>query len=188
MVCKRLSGLVHFHERYVRLLIQRFCIWDLTVNQRTYEQITRSESQSITPPPPSKRRRTNLSSSRSITPLVPTASETTSSGPRFIGDGLDYRRPAPSTMAQAPQQPQEQNTIDLTLEEDSEDADDDLFISNASSIDLDHFSRGTTPSIPQSADRVAQTRIRARAPPFSRSDNGSARQTAPEVIDISSGD
>lgn len=90
--------------------------------QRTYEQITRSQSHSVTPTPPSKRRRTSARTASPSPSFTSTSSFSQPSSPvqRFAGDGLDYRRPTLSAMAQV--LIEEQNTIDLTLSDDESDS------------------------------------------------------------------
>lgn len=86
--------------------------------KRTYQQITRSQSRSVTPTPPSKRRRTSVRNASPSPSFTSASSFSQPSSPvqRFAGDGLDHRRPTTAAMAQI--QPQEQDTIDLTLSDD----------------------------------------------------------------------
>ncbi|KAK5951273.1 hypothetical protein OHC33_007691 [Knufia fluminis] len=147
--------------------------------KRTYDQITRSQSRSVTPPS-SKRRRTNTSPPTTSPPRQ-TSSPPPSPPQRFVGDGLDFRRPTSSAMAQA----QEQDAVDLTLDEDSDDGGDSIGLDYSpwsNSIDL---SRDTS-AVPS---QPAIDRVRINLPPrpnqSQQPEMQSQSRTAPEVIELS---
>lgn len=79
-------------------------------SQRTHDEITRSESRSVTPGPVHKRRRTQRS------PSYP--SSQTEVPPHYHRDGFDYRRPIMSLNNRP------QDLIDLTAEDEDEEVQD----------------------------------------------------------------
>ncbi|KAK5047150.1 hypothetical protein LTR84_007093 [Exophiala bonariae] len=92
--------------------------------KRSHAEITRSQSRSLSPPLPHKRRRVSsyLGSSQHPFSPSPTASPTPSpASTRFPGDGFDYRRPIMSQdqPRSHPTMNPTRTAIDLTIDSDS---------------------------------------------------------------------
>ena len=131
--------------------------------QRTYADITRSASSTESPAPRSKRRRLSSSETPVQSNSYPRSSAVFHSPThRYVGDGLDYRRPAMSADQQRPHPP----IIDLTES-------DDLPV--LESRQTSPYSSLISSLSPDPARRAAQ---QTRPPSHSRDD--------PEVIELDS--
>ncbi|KAL2429327.1 hypothetical protein ABEF95_003665 [Exophiala dermatitidis] len=141
--------------------------------KRPHAEITRSESRSISPNLPSKRRRISRSMNSSLfSTSSPTPTPTpTSAVTRSERDGYDYRYPVMSSHTTRASQGATGETIDLTADSDSDD-------------DNDTASRQPPRRNPQPQQRPRQSRSRpvphGGAPPFDRR----VQPESLEVIDL----